>query len=121
MTGEKRSILRRNWWIGILVGVILPIVLIPAHLYIARWALMASPLAQRGPTPEAGTYIDPIVYLTFAVCTLLAIGGPFIFFRSVLAASAATVIYLPALLFILGFLQLGLGCSILPPAAGACP
>jgi hypothetical protein len=118
---QNRPILRRFWWIGILVGLALPIALIPAHLYVARWALLASPLAHSNPTPEAHKYIDTIINAAFATCLLAAISGPFIFFRSVTAAVGTAIVYVPALLFVLVFVQLGMGCSILPPAAGACP
>src|SRR4051812_20178915 len=91
------SVLRKRWYLGVLVGLVLPLALVPANLYVILWF--------------NGSGTVPIV--AGAIAIVFGVVGVCLTLRPLWVQLLAGAIYLPILLILLLGLQIGAGCSIL--------
>ncbi len=91
-----------------------------ANFHFSRCALLTLIPSQATPTLEGGNFVGAIASAAFILCFFAAVAGPLLTLRQ---TGVALLVAIPAALLIMAFcflLQLGLGCSILPPSVGAC-
>ena len=96
-TQSAAPVERKNCWLGILVGLVLPIALVPANLYVILWF----------------GDLDFVPIAAGLLAIVFGIVGVWLIFRPLWVQLVVGVIYLPALIFVLVGLQISAGCTIL--------